>query len=121
MFLLRFAMAASVAACVLAVPDRADACGGCFHQKDDAPSVVTDHRMVLSVSKTQTVLWDQVRYQGNPAEFAWVLPVHAGAKLELSHDAWLAALDAATRPTVTSPSVTCPPPPPNATGYSGGY
>jgi hypothetical protein len=121
--------AASAATAVFLRPATSIACGGCFHPPDpppqpmmpnDTPSVVTDHRMVFSVSQTQTILWDQVRYQGNPKEFAWVLPVHAGAKLELSHDAWLAALDAATRPMVQSPSITCPPPPSNATGYSGG-
>ena len=37
--------------------------------------------MALSISTQQTVLWDQIRYSGDPAEFAWVLPVRAGAKL----------------------------------------
>jgi hypothetical protein len=83
-------------------PGRADACGGCFVQQTER-SVVTDHRMALSVSPTQTVLWDQIRYSGDPAEFAWVLPVRAGAKLELSNDAFFTALDASTQPTVIAP------------------
>ena len=33
--------------------------------------------MVFSISKTQTTLWDQFHYTGNPSEFAWVLPVYA--------------------------------------------
>ena len=93
------ALAAGVA---LLDPGRADACGGCFVQQTER-TVVTDHRMALSVSQTQTVLWDQIRYSGDPAEFAWVLPVRAGAKLELSNDAFFTALDTSTQPTVIAP------------------
>ena len=50
------------------------ACGGCFAPPEN-PTVVTDHRMILSVSKAQTTLYDQIRYQGDPGSFAWVLPI----------------------------------------------
>ena len=96
----------------------ARACGGCFHGPSPTPereSVVTDHRMVFSISRTQTVLWDQIRYTGDPGEFAWVLPVRAGARVELSNDAWMAALEASTQPVVLSPQVSCRP-----TGGTGG-
>ena len=83
-------------------PARAEACGGCFVQQSER-TVVTDHRMALSISTTQTVLWDQIRYSGDPAEFAWVLPVRAGAKIELSTDAFFSALDASTQPVVFAP------------------
>ncbi len=83
-------------------PGRADACGGCFVRQIER-TVVTDHRMALAVSPTQTVLWDQIRYSGDPAEFAWVLPVRSGAKLELSNDAFFTALDASTQPQVIAP------------------
>src|SRR4051794_35014133 len=83
----------------------AEACGGCF--SPPAPqserTVVTDHRMALSVSPEQTVLWDQIRYAGDPREFAWVLPVRAGAKVEVSNDEWFTALDASTQPLVYEP------------------
>jgi hypothetical protein len=84
----------------------AHACGGCFHEVNPPPqerSVVTAHRMAFSVSPSETILWDQVQYSGNPREFAWVLPVHAGAVVELSHDEWFAALDASTQPVITAP------------------
>ena len=84
-----------------------EACGGCFHpppQPSEVESVITDHRMVFSISTQQTVLWDQVRYSGDPGEFAWVLPIHPGAKIELSRDAWLAALDATSQTVITGPS-----------------
>ena len=97
---------AIASACALLEPATADACGGCFTQPappEAQRTVVTDHRMALSISTKQTVLWDQIRYSGDPAEFAWVLPVRAGAKLELSSDAFFTALDASTQPVVYAP------------------
>jgi hypothetical protein len=104
------AMKTSLLACValasaVALLDttRAEACGGCFVQPTER-TVVTDHRMALSISTTQTVLWDQIRYSGDPAEFAWVLPVREGAKLELSNDAFFTALDTSSQPVVFAPN-----------------
>lgn len=86
----------------------AAACGGCFHPKAEVgSSVVTDHRMVFKISRRETVLWDQVRYTGSPQEFAWVLPVRDGAKIELSRDGFIGALDATTRSTTTGPERSC--------------
>jgi hypothetical protein len=89
----------------------ARACGGCFHappppQEVDG-TVVTDHRMAFAISPAQTVLWDQIRYSGNPKDFAWVLPVRQGARIELSHDEWIAALDASTQTVITGPTPSC--------------
>jgi len=98
---------ALAAACVL-VDRPAQACGGCFHPV--APrqvTVVTGHRMALSVSPQQTVLWDQIQYSGDPQDFAWVLPVRAGAQIQLSHDEFFAALDALTAPVITGPTPNC--------------
>jgi hypothetical protein len=86
----------------------ARACGGCFHEPAPVSvvdtSFVTDHRMAFSMSPAQTVLWDQVRFSGNPKDFAWVLPVKPGARIELSHDEWIAALDASTQTVITGPT-----------------
>ena len=92
----------------------AHACGGCFHDPTDNPSVVTDHRMVLTIAQDQTTLYDQVTYQGDPKSFAWVLPIHA--------------LDQATQTQVRQPQLNCPSRPacpndnltdtPNAGGFS---
>ena len=97
------ACVALASACALLEPRSAEACGGCFTPPAKEATVVTDHRMALSISPTQTVLWDQIRYSGDPAEFAWVLPVRAGAKLELSNDAFFTALDASSQPVVYAP------------------
>jgi hypothetical protein len=102
----------------------ARACGGCFHQPPGptqvVSTVVTAHRMVLSISPAQTVLWDQIQYSGNPASFAWVLPVKPGARIELSDDAWIASLDAATQTVVVGPSSSCGGAPVDYEDESGG-
>jgi hypothetical protein len=105
------ALVGSLAASLLETDD-AWACGGCFHSPPPAQvvidsSLVTAHRMALSISPAQTVLWDQIRYSGSPTEFAWVLPVRAGARIELSTDAWMAALDASTQTIITGPTPAC--------------
>src|SRR4051812_3245058 len=102
------AIAASVAT------EDARACGGCFHEpppvnvpSETQTSLVAGHRMAVSISTAQTVLWDQVQYTGAPKDFAWVLPIRPGARLELSTDAWFEALEAATATRVVSPQITC--------------
>jgi hypothetical protein len=117
---LRFASRAAAAAvawmAALADERAADACGGCFHPPNPPPneiSVVTDHRMAFALSPTQTVLWDQVRYSGDPREFAWVLPVVPGTRVELSRDEWFAALEASTQPVIAAP-------PEGGGGFGGG-
>ncbi len=96
----------------------AHACGGCFHPppgQNQTTSVVTDHRMAFSISTSQTVLWDQIRYTGNPSEFAWVLPVGQGATIDLARDEWLQALDI-----TSSPAVYSPPLPSRCGAFNGG-
>jgi len=108
----------ALASAIAAIPlyaRGARACGGCFHPPPTPTqlvgTVVTDHRMAFSLSTAQTVLWDQIEYTGNPSEFAWVLPVRPGATIELSQDAWLAALDASTQTVIIGPASNCAPPP----------
>jgi hypothetical protein len=98
---------AALTAALLASND-ARACGGCFHPENQPETtLVTGHRMALSISQAQTVLWDQVQYSGSPSEFAWVLPVKPGAHVELANNAWFEALDAATSTRVVPPQLNC--------------
>jgi hypothetical protein len=91
----------------MAVPAAdARACGGCFHGPTQNGDVITDHRMIFSVSPAQTTLYDEIEYQGEPQGFAWVLPIHGEVQVGLSSDIVFAALDAATQTTIVSP----PPP-----------
>jgi hypothetical protein len=99
--------AAALTATLFAGRD-ARACGGCFHPiEEPEPTVITGHRMALSISTAQTVLWDQVQYAGSPSEFAWVLPIKPGAYIELSNDAWFETLEAATATRVAAPQIQC--------------
>jgi Uncharacterized protein conserved in bacteria (DUF2330) len=82
------------------------ACGACISPPGES-TVVTGHRMALSISPKQTVLWDQIEYAGAPESFAWVLPVKPGAIIQLSTDAWFDTLDATTTTQILPPRVSC--------------
>jgi hypothetical protein len=89
--------------------DDARACGGCFHGPTQNGDVITDHRMIFSVTPEQTTLYDEIEYQGSPAGFAWVLPIHGQVQVGLSSDAVFAALDSVTQTTIQSPNPpSCP-------------
>jgi hypothetical protein len=88
----------------------ASACGGCFIPTEN-PTVVTDHRMILSVSKEQSTLYDQIKYSGSPSSFAWVLPISGTVEVGLSSDIVFQSLDGTTQTTITPPPQNCPPPP----------
>ncbi len=116
--------AAAVLASLSFASNDAHACGGCFHEptpvdQPDQATVVTGHRMALSVSTKRTILWDQIQYAGKPQDFAWVLPVKPGAYLELASDAFFEALDGATSTTIRSPQIACPPS--GGFGGNGGF
>jgi hypothetical protein len=88
----------------------ARACGGCFTPPEN-PTVVTDHRMILSIAKEQTTLYDQIRYQGDPGSFAWVLPIAGTVDVGLSADALFNILDQQTQTQIVPPPRNCPGPP----------
>ncbi len=94
----------------LATTRDAGACGGCFAPPGSV-QVVTDHRMVLSLSPTQTILWDQLRYSGQPADFSWILPIRngAGVRIELGDDQFVSVLDNLTAPVLEPPPRPYPP------------
>lgn len=102
------AMSLAALAATLAVPS-ASACGGGVFTlpTETETTTLSGHRVVISISTEQTVLWDQIQYQGDPKDFAWVMPVKAGATIEVGSDAWIEALDAATATAVASPRITC--------------
>ncbi|MFO0591005.1 MAG: DUF2330 domain-containing protein [Polyangiaceae bacterium] len=101
---------AATALSALAHSSDASACGGCFAppvQGNDSGTIVTSHRMVMSVSTDRSILWDQFQYTGAPAEFAWVLPVKPGAVIEVGSEAFFDVLDAATGTQVAPPLLSC--------------
>ena len=100
---------ATVASFAVVAERDASACGGCFHPPTppgEVESVITDHRMILSVSPVQTTLYDQIRYQGRPSSFAWVLPINGEAKIGLSSDSLFTTLDQVTGTVVQAPPMT---------------
>jgi MYXO-CTERM domain-containing protein len=99
---------AGVLGVAVRVPD-AKACGGCFHGPSQSGTVITDHRMIFRISPQQTTLYDEIEYSGNPASFAWVLPIHGPVTVGLSADIVFASLEAQTAPTIESPFLpSCP-------------
>jgi len=117
---------AVAATIVTALETDAKACGGCFSPPTEQDSVVTDHRMILSISSQQTTLYDQIHYTGAPSSFAWVLTITGQAKVGLSADVVFSALDSLTQTTVQQPPTNCPLPPsdcfknsPTAGGFGG--
>lgn len=103
-------LAVPVTALVLSDARDASACGGCFVPPDESTQV-TGHRMLLSVSQTETTLWDQISYSGNPSSFAWILPTKGIVEVGLSSDALFAFVGQATAVTVAPPPLNCPGPP----------
>ncbi len=107
-------LVAAVATLGIAAERDASACGGCFHPPTppgEVESVITDHRMILSVSPVQTTLYDQIRYKGSPSTFAWVLPINGEAKIGLSSDTLFSTLDQISGTIVQAPPMNCPAPP----------
>jgi hypothetical protein len=113
---LGFSVAASALAFMGSERDAA-ACGGCFTPPSQVASDITDERMLLSVSTKQTTLYDQIRYSGNPASFAWVLPIHGTVDVGLSADVLFASIDTLTATKINQPPANCPPPPSNCGGF----
>jgi hypothetical protein len=111
----------------------ADACGACVVPVGE-DTTVTGHRMIFSTSMTQTTLYDQIEYAGEPSEFAWVLPIHGQVDVALSADAMFAFLGSFSSVQVLPPPLNCPDPPsgcydefgegdgagPSGTGGAGG-
>lgn len=105
-------VAVPVLALSLSASSDASACGACFHGVTEKESTqVTGHKMIVSISQTQTTLWDQIEYMGAPTSFAWVLPVKGMVDLGLSSDALFENLDQQTAVQISSPPITCPSPP----------
>ncbi len=112
-------LSAAALASAVFVERPAIACGGAFFDQRSvtvdgaAPTgseaiSVTDHRMIVSIDKKQTVLYDQIRFTGHPKELAWILPVKGDVKLGLSTDALFDILDKEVPLRVTAPRAKCP-------------
>jgi hypothetical protein len=95
----------------LVVTDTASACGGCFHPPPSGPTsdytVLSAHRMALAITPGETILWDQIAYEGSPEDFVWVLPVAGSPVVEVADNGFFEALSAAATLTLTGPVPAC--------------
>jgi hypothetical protein len=112
---LAMAGVAASAVATTAAPRAAQACGGCFGPTE-TQQVVNDHRMVMAVHPTESVLWDQFRYSGRAEDFAWVLPVFGDVRVEVASEDFFDRLDAATAVQVRGPVLI-----PRCPGSGGGF
>ncbi|HEX3769531.1 MAG TPA: DUF2330 domain-containing protein [Polyangiaceae bacterium] len=101
---------AAVAAMAFAGERRAEACGGCIQPPGQMLTDITDERMLLAVSGTQSTLYDQIEYSGSPSNFAWVLPIHGTVTVGLSADVLFDSIDSLTTTTIQPPAANCPVP-----------
>jgi MYXO-CTERM domain-containing protein len=85
----------------------AAACGGCFVGPSQVTQI-TGEKMLLTISQTQTTLYDEITYSGDPSSFAWVLPIKGLATVGLSSDALFQNLGLDTQATVIAPQINCP-------------
>jgi hypothetical protein len=106
-------LAAAVAMSV-GVERDALACGGCLTPpppQGEVESVITDEKMIFSISKDQTTLYDEIEYSGAPSSFAWVLPIKGTVTVGLSADILFSTMETLTATQVIEPPTDCPPPP----------
>src|SRR5580704_17452815 len=109
---LALALSLSVTSALAVAAERdAAACGGCFHPPTQTAADITDERMLLSASTSQSTLYDQIRYAGSPSSFAWVLPIHGTVDVGLSADVLFDSMDVLTATQIVPPEPNCPPPP----------
>jgi len=110
----------AAAAALGAVGERkASACGGCFHPPSQTVTDITDEKMLLAVSGTQTTLYDQIEYSGSPSNFAWVLPIRGTVTVGLSADVLFQSIDALTATQINPPPQNCPSP--NCGGFGASF
>ena len=115
---------ASTLAITVSGEREASACGGCFTPPPpptvkEVESVITDEKMIFSISQDQTTLYDEIVYSGAPSSFAWVLPIKGTVTVGLSADILFATMEQLTATQVVEPPTNCPPPP--TCNNSGGF
>jgi hypothetical protein len=116
---LALGVATAVSAVTFTGQRQASACGGCFHPPSQTVTDITDERMLLAVSATQSTLYDQIEYSGSPSSFAWVLPIHGIVTVGLSADVLFDSIDTLTATQIIPPPQNCPSPNCSFNGPSG--
>jgi hypothetical protein len=97
--------AAALAALIAAAPRPASACGGTFCDGTPGPQVMSVDQSGESIAFVMEDGWVeahvQIEYRGDPAQFAWIVPVLAEPEVSVGSQAMFDRLLAATVPTFT--------------------
>ena len=80
-------------------PSSAEACGGFFCDGGATPPVQSAERVIFTHAGGVVTAYVQIEYQGNPDDFAWVIPVPALPRLSTASPAIFDAIDQLTAPT----------------------
>jgi hypothetical protein len=67
-------------------------------------AAVAEERLAFSTNAERTVSFEQLRLDSASGEIAWLVPVPAGATLEIGHADFFVSLDLATAPVLTPAS-----------------
>ncbi|WP_437734235.1 DUF2330 domain-containing protein [Sorangium sp. So ce1335] len=73
-----------------------------------AGQTAVEQRVAVAAGPERTTLWTSLRFQGASGPVALVVPVPPLAAIDVSSDAWLEALEAATAPRVLPPEGAAP-------------
>lgn len=92
------AFAAALATVALAAP-RAEAISGMLTPPEQ-PTRVLEQRMVAAIGGDHVTLWTQLRYEGRPSHFLWVLATPAPVRVDNASPDFFDWLEDMTRPEV---------------------
>jgi hypothetical protein len=107
-----FVSVLAISLTILIGPRPADACGGFFCSSGGPQALQaveqTQERVLFQVNDDDTITATvEISFTGDPAEFAWVVPVPNQPDLEIGSLEGIVALDQATAPTFVPPRTVC--------------
>ncbi|GHO87478.1 DUF2330 domain-containing protein [Dictyobacter formicarum] len=90
---------------IMFLPASAQACGGLFTSTNQAKISQDTERLLISIGTQKTTLYEQIRYQGNAHDFAWVLPVATVPTVNTASPALFNELETYTAPRFIQPEI----------------
>ena len=90
--------------CLFLLSLPAQACGGIFISDSTRNKVSQDtERLLITVGKQQTTLYEEIRYKGSAQDFAWVLPVPVVPQVDTAPQNLFTFLEYMTEPRFVVP------------------
>ena len=107
----RWCLALGLGVCALAVG--APAWGSMLVARPGGDVHVSEARVALSSTTTQSIVWEQLVIDVTRGDLAWIVALPPGAWIEVGDPTWFPSLDAATAPVIApARSLGCADPPP---------